>query len=97
MHLAAAEEFSTFRSSLAAILRPAIGLTDENDPGLSDWMSAHLRVALAVVADRDTLGAIEAAVLDSIDPPLNLRGRPPTSVRARLTELRGQRHRVGGP
>ena len=91
MHLAGAAEFSTFRRSLAAILRPVIGRAGENDARLSDWMNAHLRVAAAAVPDSDTLGAIEAAVLDSIDPPLSLRGRPPSPVRAKLTELRGQR------
>ena len=37
----------------------------------------------------------EAAVLDTLDPPLNLQGRPPSPARARLTELR--RHRATSP
>ena len=58
------------------------------------------------VPDPDRLAEAETAVLDLLDPPLNLRGRPPTPIRARLAELRrgrqpdpaGQRrrhHRAG--
>lgn len=36
----------------------------------------------------DTLGGLERAVLDGIDPPLNLGQLPSTPLRARLTELR---------
>ena len=92
MHLAGAAEFSTFRRTLAAILRPVIGLASEDDPQLSEWMTAHLRVAAVAVTDADQLGRIEAAVLDILDPPLNLRGRPPSPLRARLTELRRGRN-----
>jgi GIY-YIG catalytic domain len=91
MHLAGAAESSAFRRSLAAILRSGVGLTGEDDPRLSEWMSTHLRVVVAVVSDADRLGLIEAAVLDGIDPPLNLRGRQASPVRARLTQMRSQR------
>ena len=40
------------------------------------------------VPDADRLGEIETAVLDALDPPLNLRGRPPTPIRTRLAGLR---------
>jgi hypothetical protein len=40
------------------------------------------------VPDADRLGETETAVLDALDPPLNLRGRPPTPIRTQLTELR---------
>lgn len=95
MHLASAAEFSTFRRTLAAILRPVIGLASENDPQLSEWMSAHLQVATVGVTDAEQLGRIEAAVLDILDPPLNLRGRPPSPLRARLAELRRERNDAG--
>jgi hypothetical protein len=91
MHLGGAAEFSTFRRTLAAILGSAIGLTSEDDPQLSAWMSTHLRVVTAPVTDADGLGQIESAVLDSLDPPLNLQGRSLSPVRARLTELRRRR------
>ena len=78
MHLAGAAEFSTFRRTLAAILRPVLGLDNEDDPKLSAWISTHLRVNAMPVTDPDHLAETEAAVLDLLDPPLNLRGRPPT-------------------
>ncbi len=88
MHLGGAAEFSTFRRTLAAILRPVLGLTSEDDPQLSAWISTHLRVAAVPVPDADRLVEIETAVLDALDPPLNLRGRPPTPIRTRLAGLR---------
>lgn len=91
MHLGGAAEFSTFRRTLAAILGPALGMTSEDDPRLSAWMNAHLRVITAPLDDPDQLSAIETAVLHSLDPPLNLQGRPASSIRARLTELRHRR------
>jgi hypothetical protein len=88
MHLGAVAEFSTFRRTLAAILRPVLSLSSEDDPQLSAWINAHLRVSSAPVHDPDRLGMVEAGVLNVLDPPLNLSGRPPSAVRARLTQLR---------
>ena len=95
MHLGGSAEFSTFRRSLAAILRGVLGLDTEDDPRLSDWINAHLRVVTLEVPDADRLGEIESAVLDILDPPLNLRGRPVSAIRTRLTGLR--RGDGGGP
>jgi hypothetical protein len=94
MHLGGSAEFSTFRRTLAAILRPVLGMTAEDDPQLSAWMLAHMRVLPVPVPDPGQLGRAETAVLDALDPPLNLQGRPSSPVRARLTELR--RHRGPG-
>jgi hypothetical protein len=91
MHLAGAAEFSTFRRTLAAILGPVLGMTGVDDPQLSAWISTHLRVIAVPVPDPDQLGHIEAAVLDWLDPPLNLQGRLPSPVRERLTVLRRNR------
>jgi hypothetical protein len=91
MHLGGAAEFSTFRRTLAAILRPVLGLDTEDDPKLSAWISTHLGVNAVPVPDPDRLAETETAVLDLLDPPLNLRGRPPTAIRARLAELRRDR------
>ena len=88
MHLGGAAEFSTFRRTLAAILRPVVGLSSEDDPQLSAWISTHLRVNAVPVPDADRLAETETAVLGTLDPPLNLRGRPPSPIRARLAELR---------
>lgn len=91
MHLGGSAEFSTFRRSLAAILSSVLGLVTEDDPRLSEWIEAHLRVIAVPVPDADRLGEIEAAVLAVLDPPLNLRGRQPTAIRRRLSDLRRQR------
>lgn len=95
MHLGGSAEFSTFRRSLAAILRPVLGLHSEDDPRLSGWIDAHLRVVAVPVDDADRLGEIESVVLDALDPPLNLLGRQPTAVRRRLSDLRRQRSATG--
>jgi GIY-YIG catalytic domain/Family of unknown function (DUF6884) len=94
MHLGGAAEFSTFRRTLAAILRPVLRLHAEDDPQLSAWINTHLRVIAVPVPDADRLGETETAVLDTLDPPLNLRGRPASPIRARLAELR-RGHGVG--
>ncbi len=54
----------------------------EADDGLD-----HLCVAVPV-DDADNLGQAETSVLDALDPPLNLRGRPPGAIRTRLAHLR---------
>jgi len=94
MHLGGGAGFSTFRRTLAAILGSTLGMTSEDDPQLSSWIKARLRVIAIPVPGADQLGRTEAAVLDRVDPPLNLQGRPPSPVRTRLTELR--RHRGSG-
>jgi hypothetical protein len=91
MHLSGAAEFSTFRRTLAAILHTVLGMTSGDDQQLSAWIKAHLRVIAVTAPDADRLGQAESAVLDVLDPPLNLQGRPSSPVRTRLTELR--RHR----
>ncbi len=89
---------STFRLTLSALLMAPLGLevlkpgqlTPEANRTLSNWLKDHLSVAVITFDDRDTLGQIEAAVLDVLDPPLNLEGRPVTSARLLLTSLRGR-------
>ena len=49
----------------------------------------HLRVAIVPFDDRDSLKDFEKVVLETLDPPLNIDGRPATTVRSRLTKLRG--------
>lgn len=91
MHLSGRAEFSTFRRTLAAALRDVPGLDGENAPQLDAWIGRHLRVIAVAVDDADELGRLEDAVLAALDPPLNLRGRPTTALRARLRERRGSR------
>ena len=96
MHLAGSAEFSTFRRTLAAVLRPVLNMTSENDPQLSAWINTHLRVLAVPVSDAGQLGTIETAVLDLLDPPLNLAGRPSSPIRQRLTTLRRDRTTAPG-
>lgn len=89
---------STFRLTISAVLLDPLALTvakpgrltSESNRAVSDWIKAHLRVAVAADPDRDTLGRIEDAVLDILDPPLNIRGRPATKSRAMLAFLRSK-------
>ena len=87
---------STFRRTLTAILRRPLGLTVEtkkrlsveSNQAVSAWMRAHLSLAVAPCGDRATLAHVEEAVLERLDPPLNLQGMAPTPIRRRLKELR---------
>jgi hypothetical protein len=88
MHLGRKAEFSTFRRTLAAVLCSVIPLSTEDDPRLSAWMDEHLRVVMLSVPDAGDLGHQESAVLDALDPPLNLQGRPRTPIREELTRAR---------
>src|SRR5277367_4760927 len=56
---------------------------NEADDGLD-----HLRVVAVPVDDADNLAQAETSVLDALDPPLTLRGRPPSAIRTRVAHLR---------
>ena len=88
MHLGGKHEFSTLRLTLGSALAGAFGWTEIDEVKLSEWMHAHLRVVAIPVADANTLGMLESAVLDQLNPPLNLSKVPKTDVRRRLTDLR---------
>jgi hypothetical protein len=87
---------STFRLTLASILAGpeqlkslGPGLLDpDSEQRLSQWMRAHLAAAVHPFPDRDVLLDLEKRVLEQLDPPLNLEGRPATTIRLRLSELR---------
>jgi hypothetical protein len=51
-------------------------------------MRAHLELAVHPFPDRDVLADLEHHVVEALDPPLNLDGRPATVVRIKLSELR---------
>jgi hypothetical protein len=88
MHLGKRSHLSTFRLSLAAILSPLAEWEGIDEPALTGWMTGHLRVVAVPYADADGLGRVESALLAQLDPPLNLRGMPPTRLRQRLSTLR---------
>jgi hypothetical protein len=88
MHLGKKSQFSTFRLTLGSILAASVGADQIDETSLSAWMHVHLRVVTAPYVDADVLGVIETEVLQSLDPPLNLRGMHESDVRTRLTQLR---------
>ncbi|MBO1031252.1 hypothetical protein IPV09_07865 [Tessaracoccus sp. SD287] len=91
MHLGARRDLSTLRESLAALLTEAHDQPiSEGD--LSQWMHEHLRLIAVPVADSVTLRDVQGAVVQKLDPPLNLRGVTTTAARQRLAELR-KKHR----
>lgn len=89
---------STFRLTLSAVLLEPLGLlvmkprrlTPESRAEVSAWIRRHLRVAIAPFDDRDNLSQVEHAVLDVLDPPLNLDGCSPTPARRRLRAMRAR-------
>lgn len=89
---------STFRLTLSALLLRPLGLTvakpgrliPEDRKVVSAWIKDHLQVVIVPHDDRDSLEQVEDVVLDVLDPPLNLRGRPVTASRSLLKHLRGQ-------
>lgn len=88
MHLGGNHEFSTFRRTLGSVLAHAAGKEQIDESALTFWMHDHLRVVAVPFEDADTLGHLESAVLERLDPPLNLQGMPSSSVRQTLKELR---------
>ena len=88
MHLGSRHEYSTFRRTLGSILATSQGWADIDEAELTRWMEAHLRVVPLPFPDADQLGRIEVSVLETLNPPLNLKDVPPSALRARLKELR---------
>jgi hypothetical protein len=103
-HLSGKVRGSALRLALAAVLldqlelvvQAAVLLQASSEEALSQWMRAHLSVAVHVHDDRDTLAGLEQAVVQRLDPPLNLEGHlPATSVRQRVAALRRRISREG--
>ena len=97
IHLGGKVRMSALRWTLAAILfgqlelqgQAAMLITPSSERALGEWMREHLSVAVHAHDDRDTLGGLEGAVLERLDPPLNLDDRlPATSLRQRVAALR---------
>jgi hypothetical protein len=103
-HLQGRVRSSTFRLTLAGILFAQLELVVQAsallqasaEQDLNDWMSAHLSIAVHPHDDRDTLGGLEQAVAQRLDPPLNIDGYlPATSVRQSVIALRRRISREG--
>lgn len=97
-HIRGNARSSTFRRTISALLLdqlrlvPAGGgrLDRPSNAVVSQWIAEHLKVGIDAVDDRDALGRVEQAVLDQLDPPLNLDHCPSSAARARLTALRSR-------
>jgi hypothetical protein len=90
MHLGGRHEFSTLRLTLGSALVGALGWDEIDEAALTKWMHGHLRVIAIPVADADSLARMETAVLDNLDPPLNLSKVAKTDRRRQLTAIRRQ-------
>ena len=97
IHLAGKVRGSVLRLTLASILLDRLDLVVQapmllqasSEQALSEWMRAHLLVALHPHDDRDSLAGLEQAVVQRLDPPLNLEAYlPATSLRQSAASLR---------
>ena len=97
-HLRGNLKASTFRRTLAPVLRKPLGLeldaprrlSQASKDALTAWIAEQLEIVIAPHDDRSTLAAVEHAVLQALDPPLNLDQMLTTPVRARLKVLRAE-------
>ena len=97
-HIRGNARSSTFRRTVSALLFDQLSLVHAgggrldrpSNSTVSVWIDRHLRVAAAPFDDRDALGRVEKAILDELDPPLNLSKCTPSHVRNRLTALRAR-------
>ena len=101
-HLGGTITGSTFRMTLAALLARRLRLRDDGgralvgdgETRLTAWMQAHLSVAVVPEPDRTAVRLMEHTMLERIDPPLNLQGRPPSALRSAISARR--RRPIGG-
>jgi hypothetical protein len=99
-HLGGNVRASTFRKTMTAVLLEHLALQlvgphrldKASNDAVSKWVREHLRIVTGPHIDREQLANVEQAVLERIDPPLNLMGMPSTPIRATLIALR---HRLG--
>ena len=103
-HLQGRVRSSTVRLTLAGILFAQLELVVQAsallqasaEQDLSDWMSAHLSIAVHPHDDRDTLAGLEQAVAQRLEPPLNIEDYlPATSARQSVIALRRRISREG--
>jgi hypothetical protein len=95
MHLGGNHEMSTLRRTFGSTLAEARGWETIDEQALSAWMHEHLRVVMVRYDDADRLGHMEKAVLEQMDPPLNLQGMRATPLRRDLSALRSRHLRAG--
>jgi GIY-YIG catalytic domain len=83
------------RSSRPALAGPLGLVTDApkhldsaSEERLSARMREHLQVAVHPFPERDAVADLEQHVLAQLNPPLNLDGMPPTTLRETLSKRR---------
>jgi GIY-YIG catalytic domain-containing protein len=96
---------STFRFSLAALLRDELALdpeqrktkvvlSREDNAALSEWRHAQLRMTWC---EHECAWEIESSVIGALDPPLNLAGQAGREFHSALTRARADlRHASKG-
>ncbi|MCW2769031.1 MAG: hypothetical protein JWR27_464 [Aeromicrobium sp.] len=88
VHLHGGARASTFRMTLATVLRVHLQMTSLEDPRLTEWMLQHLSVTWWAGADPCELRELAQRVVGELDPPLNVDHLPVTAYRARLNQMR---------
>lgn len=79
---------STFRMTLATVLRGRLRMTSLEDPVLTRWMLEHLSVSSWASDDFGGLRSLAETVIGELDPPLNVDHLAATEYRARLGQMR---------
>lgn len=79
---------STFRMTLATVLRDHLKMSSLEDRRLTEWMLQHLAVAAWSSDNCGELRELEQLVVTDLDPPLNVDHLPASEYRARLSQLR---------
>lgn len=95
-HLRGRVRTSTFRLTVAAALKCRLDLaargpkqlTPQSESRLSQWIDERLELAVHPFGERSALADLEQRALHALDPPLNLKGRSTSPVRAKLRQLR---------
>lgn len=79
---------STFRMTLATVLREQLRMRSLEDPLLTDWMLKHLSISSWASDNFGELRELEQVVINELDPPLNVDHLPANAYRARLSQMR---------
>jgi hypothetical protein len=103
-HIRGSVRGSTFRLTLAAVLRGPLELQvagprklgSGSEQRLTTWILTHLEVGVHPFPDADRVSELERSVLSLLDPPMNLEGMPLTALRTVLSALRRDMAGRGG-
>lgn len=87
-HLRAVDRTSTFRSTLATLLRAYLDLQSSSDPQLTAWMYKHLNVTVWPGDGMRDLHTVEQEVMTELNPPLNLDLPPTAGHSERIEQMR---------